>query len=97
MMQAAPMVEPRRPSGTQHSAVAQPASPPSPGEISGGRGPTHISAQVPPGTPIPAGATPNIQIVEPPPLHKGVPIWMAAAIGGACLIVGFLIGFLVGR
>ena len=96
-MQPAPMMEPRRPSGTQHSAVAPQPMQASPGEVSGGRGPTHVSAQLPPGTPAYSAPPPNIQIVDAPPLNKGLPIWMAGAIGGACLLIGFLIGFLVGR
>ena len=93
----APMAEPRRPGGTQHSAVDPAPGPAGPGQISGGRGPTHISAQVPPGMAMPSMPPPNIEIVSAPPLHKGVPVWLTAAIGTACLAVGFLIGFLVGR
>ena len=93
-----PPVEPRRAGGTQHSAgVAPYPQQQSPGQVSGGRGPTHISPQVPAGMALPPSQTPNIEIVNAPPLHKGVPIWMAAAIGGACLLIGFLIGYLVGR
>jgi serine/threonine-protein kinase len=92
-----PMAEPRRPGGTQHSAVDPVPMGPGPGQISGGRGPTHISAQVPPGMAMQSVPPPNIEIVSAPPLRKGVPVWAVAAIGTACLVVGFLIGFLVGR
>ncbi len=92
-----PMAEPRRPGGTQHSAVDPAPMPAGPGQISGGRGPTHISAQVPAGMAMPSMPPPNIEIVSAPPLHKGVPVWAVAAIGTACLFVGFFLGFLVGR
>jgi serine/threonine-protein kinase len=90
----------RQPSGTQHSAgqpaYAQPATP-NPGEISGGRGPTHVSPQLPPGVHLPSTPPPNIQVVEAPPIQKTVAVWVAGVIGAACLLVGFVIGFLVGR
>ena len=91
-------VAPQRAGGTQHSAGVGPLpNTPNQGSISGGRGPTHMSAQVPAGMALPSTPPPNIEIVSAPPLHKGVPIWLAATIGGVCLAVGFLIGFLVGR
>ena len=96
------MAPPRQPSGTIQSAQQQaaftPPLAPMAGDMSGGRqNPTHVSAPLPPGVPLPSAAPPNIQVIDAPPLAKGVPVWIVGAVGAACLLVGFLIGFLVGR
>ncbi len=95
----APAPQPRQPSGTIASAQQQAAfSPPlAPMAGEGRQNPTHVSAHVPPGVPIPSAVTPNIQVIDAPPIAKGVPVWIVGAVGAACLVVGFLIGFLVGR
>ena len=98
----APQPAPRQPSGTIQSAQQQAAfSPPlapMAGDTSGGRqNPTHVSAHLPPGVSVQHAPTPNIQVIDAPPLAKGVAVWVVGAVGAACLVVGFLIGFLVGR
>ena len=100
--QHAPTPQPRQPSGTIQSAQQQAAfSPPlapMAGDTSSARqNPTHVSAHAPPGVSIPSVPPPNIQVIDAPPLAKGVPVWIVGAVGAACLVVGFLIGFLVGR
>lgn len=90
----------RQPSNTYQSAqpVAMPPPPMAPLAGDGRQNPTHVSAQRPPGVPLPSAPPPNVQIVDAPPLPRGVvPIWMAGAIGAACLLIGFVIGFLAGR
>ncbi len=93
---------PRQPMPSYPAPAAQPvalAPPPlAPLAGDGRQNPTHVSGQRPPGVPLPSAPPPNVQIVEAPPLPQGVvPIWMAAALGVACLVIGFLIGLLVGR
>jgi serine/threonine-protein kinase len=57
---------------------------------------THMSAgAMAPSPTLPGGSTsPQIEVVAPPPL--GAPWWVVGAVGAGCLVVGFLIGFLVG-
>jgi serine/threonine protein kinase len=62
-----------------------------------GQSPTHVSAQRPPGMLVPSVPPPNIQIIEAPPLQKMVALWIVGAVGAGCLLIGFLIGFVVGR
>ena len=94
-----PPQQPRQPSNTYQSAQPVALAPPPLAPLAGeGRqNPTHVSAQRPPGVPLQSQPPPNVQIIDAPPLPKGVvPIWMAGVIGGACLIIGFLIGLLLG-
>jgi serine/threonine protein kinase len=88
----------RQPGNTYQSA--QPVALPVPGPAvgDGRQNPTHVSAQRPPGMAMPSTPPPNVQIVDAPPLPRGlVPTWIAIALGGACLLVGFVVGLIVGR
>ncbi|MEZ4306439.1 MAG: protein kinase [Polyangiaceae bacterium] len=90
----------RQPSNTYQSAqpvhIASIPMAPMAGE--GRQNNTHVSAHAPPGVQMPSSPPPNVQVIDAPPLPKGtVPVWIVGAVGGACLVVGFLIGFLVAR
>lgn len=56
---------------------------------------THVSAQRPPGVPTltQGSRSPAVEMLAPPPV--GAPWWVVAAVGGACLVVGFIIGYIV--
>ena len=57
---------------------------------------TQPSVQRPTGTPTyPGGSGPQVEVVAPPPYHKGVPLWVAGVIGFVCLGLGFAAGVLV--
>jgi len=93
----------RQPSNTYQSAspiaIHAPVMAPLAGDVAGrGQNPTHISAQRPAGQPAPSiPPPPNVQIVDAPPLNNGVAVWIVGAVGAGCLVVGFLIGYLVGH
>jgi serine/threonine protein kinase len=81
------------PSNIHSAGHPHPGSTPPPG----GGPSTHISA----GSLIPAPPTltggssmPQIAVVAPPPL--GAPWWVVGAVGAACLVIGFLVGYYVG-
>jgi hypothetical protein len=63
-----------------------------------GAGSTHISGGrdlIPTPPPGPGGI--DIPVVSAAPLHRGAPLWLVAAVGAACLVLGFVMGFFVGR
>jgi serine/threonine-protein kinase len=58
--------------------------------------PTHVSAPRPPGTPTVASQTPDVRVIEAPPMRSGVPVWVVPVVGVVCLILGFVLGFVLG-
>ena len=90
----APAMSQQAPSHPMHApGHAHPVSTPPP--PMGGPS-THISAgSIAPTPPtLQGGASmPQIAVVAPPPL--GAPWWVVGAVGAACLVVGFLIGYFV--
>jgi serine/threonine-protein kinase len=58
---------------------------------------THISAQRPAGVPTltQGSGGPSVELIAPPPV--GVPWWVVGAVGAACLVLGFIAGFLAGN
>ncbi|MFO0547590.1 MAG: protein kinase [Polyangiaceae bacterium] len=55
--------------------------------------PTHVSAHRPGSTLAQGQRGPNVEVVAAPPV--GVPWWVVGAVGGACFIVGFIVGYFV--
>ncbi len=82
-----------RPSPTVSSPVNAQLSP-MPGQ-QGGSVPTHISAFRPQGTPV-HQPTPQVEVIQPPPVHKGAPYWLVGVIGAVCFGLGLAVGMLVG-
>jgi serine/threonine-protein kinase len=82
-----------RPSPTVSSPGHAPA--PMPGQQQGGSVPTHISAFRPQGTPI-HQPTPQIEVIQPPPVQKGAPYWLLGVVGAVCFGLGLVVGILVG-
>jgi serine/threonine-protein kinase len=60
----------------------------------GGTSPSAPLVQLPGGY---GHAPPPVQVVDAPPLHKGAPYWLVGAVGAACLALGFVAGYFVGR
>ena len=58
--------------------------------------PTHASAYRPAGTPTLAAAQPSVEVVDAPPLQRGVAHWVVGVIAFVCLGLGFAAGLLVG-
>jgi serine/threonine-protein kinase len=58
--------------------------------------PTHASAYRPVGTPTLAAAQPSVEVVDAPPLQRGVAHWVVGVIAFVCLGLGFAAGLLVG-
>ncbi|MEO7326988.1 MAG: protein kinase [Minicystis sp.] len=81
-----------RPSPTVSSPGHAPA--PMPGQ-QGSSVPTHISAFRPQGTPV-HQPTPQVEVIQPPPMHKGAPYWLVGVIGAVCFGLGLVVGRLVG-
>src|SRR5262249_25657889 len=94
----APSAPAAAPRGPEQSAVQQAvpgwthqgasyASPPmgAPAPLAGSKpmGPTYVSAQKPSGTPTLTGSSPNIEVVQPPPLRGGAPYWVVGVVGVA--------------
>jgi serine/threonine protein kinase len=80
----------------QNLAPAQ--KPPSLAPPAGARAPgaTHVSGERPPGLPSSPSHSPNIAVVQAPPLAKGVPVWVVVVVGAVCLGLGFVVGMVVG-
>jgi hypothetical protein len=98
MQAQAAMPAPRPAGGTiQSASYGAPQAMPRPGGDTSGRGPTHVSAHLPPGMPMPSTPPPNIQVIDAPPISRTVAVWVVGVVGAVCLVVGFMIGFLVGR
>jgi len=63
----------------------------------GGIGPTHVSAQRPPGTPTVHGHMPSIEIVDAPPLKPTTaPLWIVGVVGFVCFGLGLALGLILG-
>jgi hypothetical protein len=91
------------------AAVSQAPAPPP--QVMGGRGtlpslplgvagaaptgPTHVSAQRPPGTPPVHGYTPSIAVVAAPRL-VGAPWWVVGVVGFVAFGLGLAVGLLLG-
>ncbi len=83
-----------QPAAQHPEHLAQMHSTPPP---AGGGPSTHISAgSMAPAPPTLQGghSMPRISVVAPPPL--GAPWWVVGAVGAACLVVGFLVGYYFG-
>jgi hypothetical protein len=92
----APPAGAARPSPTVSSPGNPPApAAPMPGQA-GGSVPTHISAFRPAGAPMHHSHTPQIEVIQPPPAHKGAPYWVVAVVGAVCFGLGLAVGLLVG-
>jgi len=64
----------------------------------GGAGPTHVSAQQPPGMMTISSPPPAVQVIDAPhgeAAQTGAPWWMVGVIGFVCLGLGFALGMLV--
>ncbi|MFO0761683.1 MAG: serine/threonine-protein kinase [Byssovorax sp.] len=93
----APPAGAARPGGTVASPGNTPApyAPPQGGQHGGGV-PTHISAFRPPGAAAPLAHTPQIEVIQPPPVAKGAPYWVVAVVGAVCFGLGLALGILIG-
>jgi hypothetical protein len=60
-------------------------------------GPTHVSAQRPPGTPSVHGTTPVIEVVDPPPRpERTAPYWVVGLVAFVAFGLGLAVGILIG-
>ncbi len=71
--------------------------PPPQGPLHNNQNPaTHMSVQRPPGVPTltqGSRSSPSVEVLAPPPI--GAPWWVVGAVGGACLILGFIAGYIL--
>jgi serine/threonine-protein kinase len=77
----------------------QPMHGPIPSPMAGSAGsanPTHVSGHRPVGTPTMNSNIPAVSVIDAPPMHRGAAWWMVGAVGAVCLVIGFVVGFLVG-
>ncbi len=81
------------PQGGQSAPPPKPYSVPPPASLPQQGPNTHMSVQRP-GATLTSGSTtsPAVEIMTPPSV--GVPWWVVGAVGAACLVLGFIAGFL---
>ncbi len=107
VQQQYPVRKPEQSAGQQQYAVpvwsaqsvaqTQPAGHPAPAPFAGSKptGATHVSPQKPFGTPTLSGSSPAIEVVQPPPLHKGAPWWLVGVVALLAFGLGLAVGLLV--
>jgi serine/threonine-protein kinase len=75
-------------------ASTPPPSMPAPVPAGAGVGPTHVSQQRPPGSPLVQDHTPSIQVIEAPK-PPGVAVWVVAVTGFVCFGLGLALGLML--